>query len=113
MSMVFGSFDSEGKPVTLVCDLPACGTSHRVPALDGLNAMTRWMPDGHTIAYLDAATRSNIWAAPLDGRAPRQLTHFTDPSTALGDFHWSRDGRLAVARFKSTTDIVLFKGLKR
>jgi Tol biopolymer transport system component len=112
-SMVFGSFDREGRPITLTCDLPACATPRRVPALDGHSAITRWMPDGRTIGYLDFATPSNIWAAPLDSGLPRQLTRFSDPSIRLGDFHWSRDGRLAVARFKTTNDIVLFKGLKR
>jgi hypothetical protein len=48
---------------------------------------------------------------PLDGGAPRQLTHFADRTIA--DFAWSRDGtRLAVARATVTNDIVLFKGLR-
>jgi hypothetical protein len=49
----------------------------------------------------------------LDGKPPRQLTHFTD-DRQIADAAWSRDGkRLAIARTTTTTDIVLFRGLKR
>jgi hypothetical protein len=49
---------------------------------------------------------------PSHDIAPRQLTHFTDPT--IGDFASSRDGqRLAVARVTVANDIVLFKGLRR
>jgi hypothetical protein len=49
----------------------------------------------------------------LDGKPPRQLTHFSD-DRQLADAAWSRDGkRLAIARTTQTADIVLFKGLKR
>ena len=48
---------------------------------------------------------------PLDGSAPRQITHFTD-GRSIVDFAWSRDGKhLAIARTTVTNDIVLFKGL--
>jgi hypothetical protein len=44
---------------------------------------------------------------------PHQLTHFND-DRIITDFAWSRDGkRLAVARSRVTSDIVLFKGLRR
>ena len=56
---------------------------------------------------------TNLWIQPLDGKAPRQLTHFTDGRT-IADFAWSRDGkRLAIARSTTTNDIVLFKGLRK
>jgi len=50
---------------------------------------------------------------PLSGAPPRQLSRFAD-GRAILDFAWSRDGaRLAIARAKTTTDIVLFRGLRR
>jgi hypothetical protein len=70
------------------------------------------MPDGAALSYL-AGTPANIWLQPLDGKPPRQLTHFTDPRP-IADFAWSRDGnQLAIARTTTTNDIVLIKGLRR
>jgi hypothetical protein len=69
------------------------------------------MPDDRGVAYIDAAL-SNLWVQPFDGKAPYQLTHFTD--RIIEDFAWSHDGkRLAIARTTTTNDIVLFKGLRR
>jgi Tol biopolymer transport system component len=71
----------------------------------------RWTPDGKAITYVDV-NRTNIWALPVDGGRPYQITRFTDRSIA--GYAWSRDGkRLAVVRATITNDIVLFKGLKR
>jgi len=56
---------------------------------------------------------TNIWAQPIDGASPRQLTRFAD-SRPIADFRWSADGqRLAIVRESVTNDIVLFKGLRR
>ena len=72
----------------------------------------RWMPDGRGVAYIDAATESNLWEQPLDASSSHQLTHFTDQT--ITDFAWSRDGqRLAISRATIMNDIVLFKGLRR
>jgi hypothetical protein len=54
-------------------------------------------------------------ATPFDahGKPPRQLTYFSDERTIV-DFGWSRDGQhLAVIRVTTTSDVVLFKGLRR
>jgi Tol biopolymer transport system component len=94
----------------LVCDLPACTSRRSLPTL-AFGAWPHWMPDGRAIAYRDA-TQSNLWVQPLDGKPPRQLTHFRE-GRAIVDFGWSRDGkRLAIARSTTSNDIVLFKGLK-
>lgn len=58
------------------------------------------------------AKGGNLWALPVDGGAPRQLTRLTD-SRPIGSFEWSRDGkRLALTRSTLTNDIVLFRGVK-
>ena len=42
----------------------------------------------------------------------RQLTHFPADGQETWDFDWSADGkRLAVARARMASDIVLFRGL--
>jgi hypothetical protein len=57
-------------------------------------------------------SQPNLWVQPVSGAPPHQLSHFAD-GRAILDFAWSRDGtRLAVARAKTTTDIVLFRGLR-
>ena len=45
-------------------------------------------------AYLRVVTRggvSNIWAQPIDGSAPKQLTHFK--TDRIFSFDWSGDGK--------------------
>ena len=76
--------------------------------------MVRWMPDGQALAYVDPRTRSDIWAQPLDGSAPRQLTNFAADGHTIWDYDWSADGkRLAVARGRIVSDIVLFRGFRQ
>jgi hypothetical protein len=98
--------------VLAICEFPRC-TAPRVISGPKLAARRlRWTPDSRAVAYVDAETESNIWIEPLDGKPPRQLTHFTDRT--ITDFAWSADGkRLAIARARTTNDIVLFKGLRR
>jgi len=109
-SVVFGASNTRGE--LGVCDLPACTTVRTVTTLQG-GPISRWTPDGKGIAFYDVGRGGNLWVQPLDGSAPKQLTHFADNRT-IGDFAWSRDGkRLAIARFTVTNDIVLFKGLRR
>ena len=109
--LVFGSVDEQNRPTMVVCDLPTCTTRKIHMAPPSIRSV-RWMPDGRGVAYIDAATESNLWEQPLDGSSSHQLTHFTDET--ITDFAWSRDGqRLAISRATITNDIVLFKGLRR
>jgi Tol biopolymer transport system component len=110
--LVYGSPDPQGRPSALLCDFPVCTTPRRLLIPANLAAYgLKWIPDGRAIAYIDT-TLSNVWGLPIDGKAPYQLTHFTDGRT-ITDFSWSHDGaRLAVARSVTTNDIVLFKGLR-
>jgi YD repeat-containing protein len=100
----------EGKQnVIAVCDLATC-SSRRTFSAPVLR--WRWMPDSKALAYVDANTQSDLWIQPLDGSAPRPLTHFTPDGNQIWDFDWDADGRrLAVARGKTSTDIVLYRGL--
>ena len=101
----------------VVCDLPDCSAQQRFrpPGLaDPLSqaGAIRFNPEQTAIAYVNTAARSNIWLQPLDGSPPRPLTDFADDLDTF-DFAWSGDGqRLAFARGRVGTDIVLFSDFR-
>jgi Tol biopolymer transport system component/DNA-binding winged helix-turn-helix (wHTH) protein len=71
-------------------------------------ANTVWSPDGRALDYLtNDGGVANVWAQPLDGSAPHQVTDFKTESVIAYD--WARDGRLACARGVETTGVVLIK----
>ena len=72
----------------------------------------RWIPDSRAVAYIDTREGvSNIWALPLDGGAPKQLTAFA--SDRIFWFDFSRDGKqLALSRGTVTSDVVLIKDFR-
>jgi len=67
----------------------------------------RFTPDGKSLAYIvDERGVSNLWAMPLTGGAPKQLTDFK--SDLIFDYAWSRDGKqLALSRGQVNHDVVL------
>ena len=105
-SLAFVALAEQGKSVVAVCALPDCTSRRQLPLPRRPDAL-QWMPDGRGLAY---ATRSNIWAQPLNGGAPSQLTRFPEDEQRIEDFEWSADGRrLAFTRSRTTWDIVLFR----
>jgi len=66
-----------------------------------------WTQDGRNLTYIrDLKGVSNLWAQPLDGGPPKQLTDFT--AGQIFNFAWSKDGhQLALARGSQTSDVVL------
>ena len=107
--LVFGG-DTNARGHVGICDLPDCANRRAFTTQPG-GPQSRWTPDGRGIAYYTLGAGGNLWVQPLDGSAPRQLTHFTDDRSIV-DFAWSRDGKhLAIARRTVINDIVLFKGL--
>lgn len=109
-SIAFNAFDEEKRPVVAICNVETCSSRKTLPSL---GTVARWMPDSQGVAYVDPRTQSDIWVQPLDGAAPRQLTHFPADGQEIWDFDWSADGkRLAVARARISSDIVLFRGLR-
>lgn len=75
-------------------------------------SLLRWTPDGRALAY--PITRngvSNIFAQPLDGGAPKQLTDFK--ADRIFSFAFSRDGKqIALSRGTQTSDVVLIKDFR-
>jgi Tol biopolymer transport system component len=71
-----------------------------------------WTPDGKAITYIaNRGGISNIFAQPIDGGKPVQITNFS--SGVLFNFAWSRDGRqLACARGGITSDVVRIDDLR-
>jgi Tol biopolymer transport system component len=69
-----------------------------------------WTPDGRALTYVDDR-QLNVWAQPLDGSKPVQLTNFKSDQTFY--FDWSHDGKqLALARGTITSDVVLISDFK-
>ena len=68
----------------------------------------KFTPDGRAVVYAISGEKNqnNLWLQPLDGKAGRQLTHFS--SDRIYGFGWSPDGKkLLVARGHQESDVVL------
>jgi Tol biopolymer transport system component len=67
----------------------------------------RFTPDSKSLAYIiEEHGVANLWALPLQGGPPKQLTDFK--SDSIFDFAWSRDGKsLALSRGRISRDVVL------
>jgi Tol biopolymer transport system component len=72
----------------------------------------RWSPDGRAaVVVRDTDRVSNLWALPLDGGRPRQLTDWK--SDKIFWYAFSRDGRqLAVTRGDIFYDVMLIKDFR-
>ena len=82
------------------------------PPVERPPAIIRWAPDGAAVTYVGRRNSvSNIWAQPLDGGQPKQLTNFT--TGQIFNFDWSSDGkRLACARGDEIRDVVLISDFR-
>lgn len=70
------------------------GELHVVGSRAANNTHPRWSPDGERVAIIsDASDGNQIWIAPADDGAMRQLTH---ASHGVTEFGWSPDGQRIV-----------------
>lgn len=72
----------------------------------------RWSPDGKALQYLlTKGDVTNVWAQPLSGGPPRQVTKST--GGRIYDFNWTYDGKqLLLSRGEVTSDVVLLSNLR-
>ena len=72
----------------------------------------RWTVDGRALVYpVTLGGVSNLWAQPVDGGPPKQLTNFT--AEYIFGFDISRDGKqVALSRGTQATDVVLISDFK-
>ena len=94
----------------VVCDLPDCSNRLELRGPRCLVTAVRFTPDAKALACA-GLTSQNIYAVPLDGSAPYALTSFDPDPSKIVRFAWSHDGRLALARTTTATDVVLLSGL--
>jgi len=90
----FAVMPIDGGEIRVICDLPA------------YYGQFTWMPDGTALAYADRQNPAgNIWAQPIDGGPPRQVT-FWQPAP-IYSFAFSPDGKkLAAAIGSQTSDAI-------
>jgi hypothetical protein len=71
-----------------------------------------WAADSKSLLYAPPGQNDvqNIWTIPLNGRPPRQLTHFDFDDILSWDT--AADGRLALARGKEMNDVVMIRNVK-
>ncbi len=82
-----------------------------IPVLSGQHTFLRWTADSGSLVYIDIKDGvSNLWLQTLSAGRPRQLTDFK--SESINSFDLSRDGRLAISRGTTTSDVVLISDLK-
>jgi eukaryotic-like serine/threonine-protein kinase len=67
----------------------------------------RWSPDSRQVFYIDRRNDGdNVWAQPVNGGAPHQVTHLQ--GVELFSFDWSRDGKqLVFSRGVQASDVML------
>jgi hypothetical protein len=68
------------------------------------------MPADAGIAYFSIVTPRDVYVQPLDGGAPKQLTHYD--SGDIFDFDFLPDGQLVVARGEFRHNAVMITDFK-
>jgi serine/threonine protein kinase/Tol biopolymer transport system component len=70
-----------------------------------------WSPDNRAITYLSTTKGvTNIWALPIDGGKPKQITDFK--SERIYNFAWSPSGDLAVSRGTESSDVIMISSFE-
>jgi Tol biopolymer transport system component len=79
----------------------------------GINTNLRWTADGRALIYgVTQKGVTNLWAQPIDGSPPKQLTNFA--SERIFGFDLSRDGKqVALSRGTQASDVVLISNFRR
>jgi len=108
--IAFGSVDGTEpnlKPVIIVGKADGSGELNKIPFDPRATSRVRVTPDWRSLSYIvNERGVSNLWAQPLGGGGPKQLTDFK--TDLIFDYAWSRDGKqLALSRGQVSRDVVL------
>ncbi|HLL74586.1 MAG TPA: protein kinase [Pyrinomonadaceae bacterium] len=112
--LIFGSYyDEQVKPPRWRAAMFSPQSAQLVKVFDTPPRTAAWdMSDERTLVNAEVGSDGdNLWARPVEGGAPRQLTRFT--GERIFRFVPSRDGRrFAVARGVTSADIILIKDFR-
>jgi Tol biopolymer transport system component len=76
-----------------------------------LGTPLQWSPENRALTYVATAKGvSNIWALPIDGGKPKQITDFK--SERIYNFAWSPSGDLAVSRGTESSDVIMISNFQ-
>lgn len=105
--IVFRYRGKEERDLTAV--MPSDGG--KIRRIFDISAEARWNPDGKDLTYIRTIGGvSNIWAQPVEGGEPRQITRFTEG--LIFNFAWSKEGDLALSRGAIESDVVLIENFR-
>jgi len=78
---------------------------------DILEGILRWTSDNLSLLHIKTeGGTSNLWAQPISGGPPQQITHFN--SLVILSFDLSRDGKLVMERGTLNRDVVLIRDVR-
>ena len=88
------------------------GSPFELPAATTVSTVVHWAHDGKSVLYSATANNvTNIWAQPVDGGPPKQVTDFKD--LLMTGFAFSSDGkRLICTRGTLVRDAILVTDIK-
>jgi Tol biopolymer transport system component len=96
-TVAFKTNDDRTQPVLAICTLSDCASPRLLPPQPaGGGNRIRWTPDARGFLYI-AGSIPNLWVESLDGKPPRQLTHFTD-NQQIADAAWSHTAHASPSR---------------
>ena len=110
--IAYGYFGEKDEPrISLIPSVG--GQPIKTFVLPGSYLTLEWTPDGKAVTFLVRGRNGpgNIWAQPIAGGPPQQLTNLT--TDRLINDTWSRDGKqLAFVRATEVRDVVLISALR-
>ena len=110
--LAFADFPGDNprfEPSRIRVMLFAGGTPVATFAIPG--QVAKWAPDSKALLFRKSEHGvGNIWRQALRGGPPSEVTNFA--AEEVSDFDVSRDGRLAVVRGRSLSDVVLIRNVQ-
>ena len=112
--LLFQEWPEKRDPTTLplLKVVPVAGGAALLDGVPEVGSQYRFHPNGEAILFLrDVRGGSNIWSMPLRGGEPVQLTNFE--RNQIASFDWMPDGKLALVRSNTRSDLVLITDFRK